>query len=36
LTALAEQFSLAVRPAEARITRTGLYGHGKRLIDLDD
>jgi len=25
-----------VRPAEARITRTGLYGHGKRLIDLDD
>ena len=34
LRAIADQFGLAVDPAQALITRTGLFGHGKRLIEL--
>ena len=34
LRAIAGQFGLAVDPAQALITRTGLFGHGKRLIEL--
>lgn len=34
LHALHEQFGLAVNPVEARITRTGLFGRGRSLIDL--
>ena len=34
LRAIAAQFGLAVDPAQALITRTGLFGHGKRLIEL--
>lgn len=34
LRAIADNFALAVNPAEALITRTGLFGRGRRLIDL--
>ena len=34
LRAIVESFSLKVNPAKALITRTGLFGRGKRLIDL--
>ena len=34
LTAMAGQFGLAVRPTQAMITRTGLYGQGRTLLDL--
>ena len=35
LQLLAEKFGLAVKPEQALIIRTGLFGKGKRLIDLD-
>ena len=34
LRAIAEQFALAIDPSQALISRNGLYGHGKRLIEL--
>ena len=34
LQAICEQFGLAAQPAQAQITRTGLFGHGRTLIDL--
>ncbi|MFC2637297.1 MAG: TIGR03960 family B12-binding radical SAM protein [Mitsuokella sp.] len=34
LGTMAESFGLAVNPAEAKIERTGLFGKGKKLIDL--
>jgi len=34
LQAIHEQFGLAVTPAQALITRTGLFGQGRSLIDL--
>ena len=34
LKAIAEQFALAVDPSQALISRNGLYGQGKRLIEL--
>ena len=34
LRAIAEQFALPVDAGQALITRNGLFGHGKRLIEL--
>lgn len=34
LSLIAKDFGLAVNPAEALIERQGIFGHGKKLIDL--
>ena len=34
LSLIAKDFELAVNPAAARIERQGIFGHGKKLIDL--
>ena len=34
LTAIQQQFGLAVDASQALITRNGLFAHGKRLIEL--
>ena len=34
LRAISEQFGLQADAAQALITRNGLFGHGKRLIEL--
>ena len=34
LALIAKDFGLAVNPAEALIERQGIFGNGKKLIDL--